>query len=62
MLYLLYVTLNGGPGRTRTHNLLITNQLHYQLCYQTIGADNESRTRTSCLEGKSTTIIQYLQE
>ena len=23
----------GASSRTRTHNLLITNQLHYQLCY-----------------------------
>ncbi|SEH84343.1 hypothetical protein BAZSYMA_ACONTIG00016_7 [Bathymodiolus azoricus thioautotrophic gill symbiont] len=24
---------NGAEGRTRTGDLLITNQLHYQLCY-----------------------------
>ena len=29
----LYDARTGADGETRTHNLLITNQLHFQLCY-----------------------------
>ena len=31
-----YVSVRGASGRTRTDNLLITNQLHSQLCYGSI--------------------------
>lgn len=45
------LTGSGCPGRTRTCNLLIQNQTHYQLCYRArkrlthvIGAPSRVRT------------------
>lgn len=42
----------------RTNNLLITNELLYQLSYTRINhkADNENRTRTNSLEDYNSTI------
>lgn len=37
----------------------LTTWLHPPENQNTIGADSGNRTRTSCLEGKGTTIMQY---
>ena len=50
----------GAGGRTRTPDLLITNQLLYQLSYTSIGASDENRTRVSSLEGWRSTIELHL--
>ena len=40
-IYFVFASILGGAGgRTRTPDLLITNQLHYQLCYTSISATN----------------------
>ena len=41
----------GAPTRTRTADLLITNQLLYQLSYAGFGAGEENRTPIISLEG-----------
>ena len=35
----------GAGARTRTADLLITNQLHYQLCYAGKKSDKNNKTR-----------------
>ena len=51
---------NSGAGtRTRTADLLITNQLLYQLSYASSGAGKENRTPILSLEGCDNTIILY---
>jgi len=48
---ILDVFIDGAPSRNRTHDLMITNQLLFQLSYWGIGADSGNRTRVISLEG-----------
>ena len=57
----LHSNRDGARDRNRTHNILITGQLHYQLCYSGInyGVGNQNRTDTNSLEDYYSTVKLY---